>query len=193
LGATIIKLKPIPVPDDNVVCSSRLPSVVMAVGNVAAVDDSRRTFSMQATQYVTGGKASDAISLVILTDCETTWKPRTGDLPGVNDLVSITGTLCKIGSSVGAAGRFTATICANRISHLSRPFLVESSPSKAVFSTPASIEKEDVDALTKRLLKYNASDTQGVPAINTSAKKRKVGATEDDKEIQRLRGGKKSA
>lgn len=66
-------------------------SRIWASGTVSSVDTTTISFTMHATQYVTGGQSSDDIVIRALLDGNPKWVKPSDRLPQVNGIVSFSG------------------------------------------------------------------------------------------------------
>ena len=165
--------------DDEVIETSHLPGLVIAIGNVFSVDETRHSFTMNPMQFIAGPGQNESISLLMIQDKDFQWPARPFQLPTIGSLVSVVGTLQNVERQSRSRMQnrsITATILVTRLSHLTR----SNDPPlpKKTSSVPATIQSGDVQALTNRVRGYNASASQernrSLPGVDSSSAKLKA-------------------
>jgi hypothetical protein len=159
------QLKPIPIPTDNVIAYSKVPSIVFVNGSITFVDKAHNCFCLTPSQFVSSAMQNDAVPIRALMDRDTPFSPHTLMLPDINCLVSFTGRLLSFESNTepGAKNSLRAKVSVDTISQLSD--CTDSPVSKKAGNNHNLADDDDMIALKNRIRKYvqNPRIKQGEP------------------------------
>jgi hypothetical protein len=117
-----MQLKPIPIPTDDVIRYSKVPSVVVVNGSVTFVDNAQDYFCLTPSQYVSGGTQNDCMPVRAILNRDTPFAPQNLFLPDINCLVGFTGRLLafEVNAEPGAGNGLRAKVSVDTLTQLSQ-------------------------------------------------------------------------
>jgi hypothetical protein len=150
----LMQLKLIPIPTDDVIKYSKLPSVVVINGSVTFVDNAHDYFCLTPSQYVSGGTQNDGVPVRTILNRETLFAPQNLFLPDINCLVGCTGRLLafEMNAGPGTGNGLCAKVSVDTIIQL--PECADRPGSKKTTDSRKVADDEDSVALKDRVRKY---------------------------------------